>query len=106
MLMIEIASMGLKYTIVITNAELRFGYNVAKSLCALPNVSVIAFGRTKRTMCRGLPNVVKEASYPNPFLDPQGYANSINQATAGMEHVVLIPTHEDIFVATRFKSLT
>ncbi len=89
--------------VVVTNCELRFGFNVACSL-SKNNIPVIAMGRSRFNMSSGLPSIMACRTYPNPFIDPEGYIDCINEAVSNLPQVFLIPSHEDIFVASKYKA--
>jgi len=90
------------HVVIVTNAELRFGFNVIREL-STHGITCIAMGRIKTTMAHGMKNVTLESSYPNPFLDPEGYVLAINNVACAYEKVYFIPTHEDIFVAAKYR---
>lgn len=86
----------------VTNAELRFGFNVIRSLLRA-GIQCYALGRISSNMSARLPGIVGSSSYPNPFLDPEGYIESISTVASRFHSVVLIPAHEDIFVASSLR---
>ncbi len=90
-----------KTPIIITQCDVRFGFNVARSLTH-HGYNIIAMGKHLPTMCCRLPRVIKEASYPDPFKYPQQYIDAINQIAEQYKCQFCIPVHEDIFIASRY----
>lgn len=89
--------------IIVTQCNLRFGYNVVKNLIA-HGYKIVALGDSLPTMCANMPGVIAEAVYPDPFSDPMGYINAINLQAKQYKKAIFIPVHEDIFIAAKYKN--
>jgi predicted ATP-grasp superfamily ATP-dependent carboligase len=85
--------------IVVTQAHVRFGYNVARSLTG-GGYQVIAAAPQIPSMCTGMQGVVGEVRHPDPFADPLGYVRTVAAAHERYGAGLFIPVHEDIFVAS------
>jgi predicted ATP-grasp superfamily ATP-dependent carboligase len=88
--------------VIVTQCHVRFGFNVTRSL-ARAGFRVVAGGQQIPTMCHGVDGVVGEFAYPDPFADPDGYIAAIRESAERTGADVLLPVHEDIFVAARFR---
>jgi predicted ATP-grasp superfamily ATP-dependent carboligase len=55
-------------------------------------------------MCGSLAGLAGEIALPNAFLSPEGYVATINRAAQSIGQVLLLPAHDDIFVASEQSS--
>lgn len=55
-------------------------------------------------MCKNLRGVIANIIYPEPFIDPSGYIQSLNDAITRLGVEVILPVHEDIFIASAYAS--
>jgi predicted ATP-grasp superfamily ATP-dependent carboligase len=87
--------------IVVTCCHTRVGYNVA---CGLVRAGwkVVATGRATPSMCAHIDGVVGDYAYQDPFQHPQEYLQVLRQAARSHGAQIILPVHEDIFVASRF----
>lgn len=89
--------------VLVTQCDFRYGFHVARSLTAA-GYPVVAMAQAFPSMSDGLPGVVGRMAYPNPFDDPDGYVSAVAAAAARWNATLLIPVHEDVFVASRLRS--
>lgn len=92
-----------KGTVVVTNCGARFGYNVAKSLIA-SGFRVLAAAPRLPTMCAWMKGLAGEVCIPDAFIDPRGYVAAVNAAAVAHGPLLMLPTHEDVFVAAEQRS--
>ena len=93
-----------KKTILVTQCDMRFGYNVAKSLTEA-GYRVVAGVRSRPAMCSGMVGVIGEISYPEPFSEPLGYISALETGVDRFGVEGILPVHEDIFIASYYRAL-
>lgn len=91
-------------TIVITQGHLRFGYHVAKSLTQA-GYRVVAMGLSRPRMCERIPGVIDSRVYPEPFSKPLPYVAALDDAYRDHHAALIVPVHEDLFVASYHRDL-
>jgi biotin carboxylase len=96
-------SVNKKSTILITSSHSRIGLNVARSLTS-KGFRVVAGGREKHSMCRGLKGVISEFCYDDPFHNHQSLLSEICAAAERNGASYILPVHEEIFVVSMMRS--
>ncbi len=91
-----------KIPAIVTNCDLRFGFNVARSLTR-HKVPIIAVTSGFSSMCSKMDGIISSYQICDPFKDPIKYIETINEISKKYQKIVLIPSHEDIFVASKYK---
>jgi predicted ATP-grasp superfamily ATP-dependent carboligase len=88
--------------VVVTCCHTRVGYNVA---CGLLKAGweVIATGRGVPSMCAHLKGVIGDYEYLDPFENPNEYLGLLSDVAEKHDACVILPVHEDLFVASRYR---
>ena len=88
--------------VVVTCCHTRVGYNVA---CGLLRAGweVVATGRATPSMCAHIKGVIADYDYPDPFESPDEYLKLLSTVADKHSASVILPVHEDLFVASRYR---
>ena len=91
----------IKKRVVVTCCHTRVGYNVA---CGLLRAGweVIATGRGVPSMCAHIDGVIGDYEYQDPFEHPNEYIGVLSDVAEKYQASVILPVHEDLFVASRY----
>jgi predicted ATP-grasp superfamily ATP-dependent carboligase len=90
-------------TVVVTHGHTRIGFNVTRSLVAA-GYRIVSASRYTPGMCRGLPGVVAEVAYPDPFAAPANFLGALAEAARTYAAAAILPLHEEIFPATLWRA--
>src|SRR5438876_7816136 len=89
--------------LIVTHTHTRIGFAIVQSL-SKAGYSIIAGSRRLPSMCGSISGVIAEFEYPDPFVSPGCFVETLKRVARNHAVDAVLPLHEETFVLSAYRS--